>query len=179
MSLASRSTRTSPSTLTATARALVGGLVGLAGLLAAGGASAQQDDRDAVLAVLDRLFDGMRTNDGDMVRSVFVEGATLISTENDEGDPMTRLIPTDRFAAAVDQATVPWDEPIWEPMVHIRDHLATVWAKYAFYAGEDFVHCGVDTFILARQADGWKIASLADTRQTEDCEMPPDREPGA
>jgi hypothetical protein len=37
----------------------------------------------------------------------------------------------------------------------------------------------VDTFILARQADGWKIASLADTRQTEDCEMPPDREPGA
>jgi len=155
------------------------GLIALGGLAPAGDVLAQEDDRTAVLAVIDRLFDGMRANDGDMVRSVFVEGASLVSTENAQGEPATRLIPTEGFAEAVDNAEIPWDEPIWDPIVQIQDHLATVWVKYAFYAGEDFSHCGVDAFILARQPDGeWKIAALADTRQREDCEMPPDREPG-
>lgn len=155
----------------------------LAGLASGSALAAQesneQADRAAVLAVVDRLFDGMRANDGEVVRSVFVEGATLVSTENAEGEPMTRLIPTEGFAQAVGNATIPWDEPTWDPIVHVRDHLATVWVKYAFYAGEEFSHCGVDAFILARQPDGeWKIAALADTKQREDCEMPPDRDPG-
>lgn len=155
-------------------------LLALAGLAPGAALTAQQTDEDAdraaVLAVVDRLFDGMRANDGEAVRSVFVEGATLVSTENAEGEPMTRLIPTEGFAQAVGNATIPWDEPTWDPIVHVRDHLATVWVKYAFYAGEEFSHCGVDAFILARQPDGeWKIAALADTRQREDCEMPPDR----
>lgn len=169
-----------PSSLVRRRLAFAGALLLVALPLPAADAVAQQDDREAVLATVDRLFDGMRANDGDMVRSVFVEGATLISTENPQGEPATRLIPTERFAQAVDGATIPWDEPVWDPIVQVRDHLATVWIKYAFYAGDDFSHCGVDTFILARQAGGeWKIAALADTRQTEDCEMPPDRAPGA
>lgn len=159
------------------------GLLALAGLVPGPALVAQgtdeEPDRAAVLAVVDRLFDGMRANDGDVVRSVFIEGATLVSTENAEGEPMTRLIPTEGFAQAVDNATIPWDEPTWDPIVQVRDHLATVWVKYAFYAGEEFSHCGVDAFILARQRDGaWKIAALADTRQREDCELPPDRGPG-
>ena len=159
------------------------GLLALTGLLPARALLAQEtdqeEDRTAVLAAVERLFDGMRANDGEMVRSVFVEGASLVSTENREGEPVTRLIPTDGFAQAVDEATIPWDEPVWDPIVQVRDHLATVWVKYAFYAGQEFSHCGVDAFILARQPDGeWKIAALADTRQREDCEMPPDRGPG-
>lgn len=147
-----------------------------AALAWAGPLAAQQEDEAAVLAVIDRMFEGMRTNDGDMVRSTFVEGATLVSTEDREGGPATQLLPVERFASAVDGATIPWDEPYWDPIVQIRDHLATAWVKYAFYAGEDFSHCGVDAFMLARQADGgWKIVALADTRQREDCEMPPGR----
>jgi len=142
-----------------------------------GAAAGQQNDREAVMAVIDRLFDAMRANDGDGVRSVFADGAMLISTEAADGSPRTSYIPADGFANAVGNATVEWDEPYWDPIVQIQDHLATVWIKYAFYADGQFSHCGVDAVMLARGPDGWKIAALADTREQANCELPPDRQP--
>lgn len=158
------------------ARSVCGALIALA-LAAPPERLAAQDgaDRERVLAVIDRLFEGMRTNEGDVVASVFVDGAVLISTEDREGNPAPRVMPVTGFVDAVRNATIPWDEPYWDPVVHIEDHLATAWVRYAFYAGDEFSHCGVDTFILARSGESWKIAALADTRQREDCEMPPGR----
>lgn len=143
-------------------------------------ASAQPSsaEEEAVLAPIQRLFDGMRAGDGDMVRSAFAEGAVLIQTENREGEPATSVSPIDRFVQTVASGGGGWDEPFWDPVIQVQDHLATVWTKYAFYADEAFSHCGVDAFILARGADGWKIAALADTRERENCELPPDRDRG-
>lgn len=135
-----------------------------------------ETDRAEVLAVVDRLFDGMRANDGDMVRSTFVLGAILISTERD-GAAATTVTAAEQFASAVDQASQEWDEPYWDPIVQIEDHLASVWIKYAFYVDGQFTHCGVDAFLLARGEDGWKIAALADTRERDNCELPPSRQP--
>lgn len=135
------------------------------------------DDEAAVLAVIDRLFDAMRANDGEAVRSVFVDGAYLIGTEAQDGSPQTNYIASGDFARMVGNATQEFDEPYWDPVVQMHDHLATVWVKYAFYLGEDFSHCGVDAFILTRTLDGWKIAALADTRERDNCELPPDRQP--
>ena len=67
------------------------------------------------------------------------------------------------------------DEPFWDSVVHVNDHLATVWTKYAVYVGGTFSHCGYDAFILGRSTDGWKIAAIADTRESENCELPPGR----
>ena len=47
-----------------------------------------------------------------------------------------------------------------------------VWAKYAFYAGEQLSHCGVDAFQLVKGAEGGKIFHIADTRRREGCETP-------
>lgn len=150
----------------------------LAAATLAAPARAQQGggDEGAVLAVVQRLFQGMRRADAALVRSTFVEGARLIGTADREGDPAVRFLPADSFAAAAGNATQEWDEQFWDPVVQIRDHLATVWGKYAFYLDGEFHHCGVDAFTLARTADGWKIVSIADTRQTEGCELPPGRE---
>jgi len=155
-------------------------LVLLATIVAAGvpqDAAAQQGDREAVLAVIDRLFDAMRANDGDGVRAVFADGASLISTEGRDGSPQIAYIDIERFATAVGGATQPFDEPYWDPIIQIQDNLATVWMKYAFYLGEEFSHCGVDAAMLARGPDGWKIVALADTREQANCELPPDRQP--
>jgi hypothetical protein len=142
-------------------------------------AAAQDDaDRAAVLAVLDRLFDGMRAHDGDMVRSVFADGAVMIGTEAGDGAPRTTVRPAEGFAQAVADGEGVWDEPYWDPIIHIQDHLATVWTKYAFYLGEEFSHCGIDAVILGRGPDGWKIAAVADSRERENCELPPDRPGG-
>ena len=89
--------------------------------------------------------------------------------------PAARVNPATDFIDAVRNGSGEWDEPYWNPVVRIRDNLATVWVDYAFYLDGEFSHCGVDAFILARGPDGWRIAALADTRQREDCELPPDR----
>ena len=152
-------------------------LVGVLGLGAAGVQAQASDEEAAVMAVIDRLFDGMRANDGGMVRSAFVDGAYLIGTEGPDGSPRTSYLSVEDFATTVGNSTRPWDEPYWDPIVQIRDHLAAVWIKYAFYLDGTFSHCGVDALILTQTGEGWKIAALADTRERDNCELPPDRQP--
>ena len=61
------------------------------------------------------------------------------------------------------------DERTRNEIVHIDGTLATVWAEYSFYVGPTLSHCGVDAFQLAKDADGWKIISIADTRRRAGC----------
>ncbi|MDX1577655.1 MAG: nuclear transport factor 2 family protein [Gemmatimonadota bacterium] len=147
-------------------------LIGAASFAPALVAQDRAEDERAVLATLERLFDAMRANDAEMAGSVFADGAVLISTER-QGRPATNIVPAESFVAAIGNATAEWDEPFWDPIVQIQDHLATVWTKYAFYLDGEFTHCGVDAVIMARGEEGWKIAALADSRETEECELPP------
>lgn len=126
-------------------------------------------DEDAVVEVVERLFDAMRAGDSAMARSVFALEARLITTSGRTG-PELGVSPIDRFVQAVgkphDQM---WDERIWDTEIRIDGPLATVWTHYAFYLGDRFSHCGVDSFQLFRGSAGWKIVSLADTRRVDDC----------
>ncbi len=153
----------------------------LVGLLATGmpGAVAwgqQQAPEHEVMMVVERLFDAMRAGDSAMARSVFHAEARLIGTTARDGSPETRLTPIDRFIQAIGSPhDAVWDEQLWDAEVRVDGALATVWTKYAFYLGERFSHCGVDSVQLARSSDGWKIVSLADTRRTEGCDERPRR----
>jgi hypothetical protein len=134
-----------------------------------------EQEREAVLAVVQRLFDGMRARDSAAVRATFHPEARLIATGEQEGVPSIRVIPADGFVAAIGGGDEEWDEPFWDSVVQVQDNLATVWTRYAFYRAGTFSHCGVDAFILTRTEDGWQIVSIADTRQREGCVLPPDR----
>lgn len=136
-------------------------------------AAAQETEEEAVLDVVQRLFDGMRAADSALVRSTFHPDAVLIGTEDPEGAPATRVMPIDGFVRAVGAASGEWDERFWDWEVEVEENLAAVWTRYAFYLDGEFSHCGVDAFLLARSEDGWKIVSLSDTRQREGCERPP------
>lgn len=139
--------------------------------------AAQSADERAVMDVVQRLFDGMRTADSAQVRSVFHEGARLISTGVRNGEPVVGVVPVDGFVQAVGGAEVPWDERLYDPEIRIDGNLAHVWVSYTFHAGDQFSHCGVDSIQLARTPMGWKIVSLADTRRREGCEGLLEREP--
>lgn len=137
--------------------------------------AAQSPERE-VLAVVQRLFDGMRAGDSTVVRSVFDSTARLVTTSVREGAPLLRVSPIDRFVAAVGAPhDAVWDERIWDAQVRIDGNLASVWTKYAFYRGTQFSHCGIDHFLLFRRAEGWKVVHLADTQRREGCETPPAR----
>lgn len=136
-------------------------------------AVAQEAEEEAVLAVVERLFDGMRAADSAAVRAVFHPDAVLIGTGSPSGEAATRVSSIDGFVRAVGEATGRWDERFWGWVVEIDADLASVWTEYSFFHDGEFSHCGVDAFILAREQGEWRIVSLADTRRREGCEEPP------
>lgn len=130
---------------------------------------AQPDERAAVLAVVQRLWDGMRARDTAMVRSVFDSSAMLSRVATRNGEARVQLTPISGFIAALGRATEPWNETMYTPEVRIDGPLATVWTEYDFHLGQQFSHCGVDAFQMLKTSAGWKIVALSDTARREGC----------
>lgn len=130
---------------------------------------------DDVLAPIHQLFDGMRAADTTAVRGAFDPIARLVRTTNRDGVAAHEIMAVDDFVKAVGAPhDVVYDERIWDIRTEVRDNLASAWMKFAFFAGDKFSHCGVNSAELVKTADGWKIMHLADTAQREGCEMPPE-----
>jgi hypothetical protein len=142
-------------------------------LLPAAPAAAQAgaaEDEAAVLAVVHRLFDGMRARSAETVGSVMHPDARLVSTSSGpDGAPRVQVMPADGFVQAVGSGEEPWNEPIFDTEIRVDGHLAQVWTFYRFYAGERFSHCGHNAILLVRTGADWQIVHLADTRRTEGC----------
>lgn len=138
--------------------------------LSAQSALSVPSDSSAVMAVIHQVFDAMRSRDSSALRATFAPGAQMIGTGMRNGTAVVEAESPDGFITAVGKPSdAKWDERIYHPEVRLDGNLATVWTEYDFYLGDKFSHCGVDAFMLARTADGWKIVSLADTRRREGC----------
>ena len=127
------------------------------------------DERAAVLAVVQRLWDAMKARDTAMARSVFDSSAMLSRAVTRNGESRVQLTPVSAFLEALSHATEPWNERMYSPEVRIDGSLATVWTEYDFSLGDKFSHCGVDAFQLLKTSAGWKIVALADTARREGC----------
>ena len=137
----------------------------------AAAAPAPADEKAAVLATVRALFDAMRRGDSAAVRAVFVPNPQLSTMlVGRDGAPRLDTGNLDDFVKAVGtpHAEV-WDERTHDEEVRIDGTMAVAWTPYDFDAGSTFSHCGVDAFLHARQATGWKIVALADTRRKAGC----------
>ncbi|MXW17920.1 MAG: nuclear transport factor 2 family protein [Gemmatimonadetes bacterium] len=131
-------------------------------------------EEEAVVAAVLQLFEAMRTADGEMARAVFHPDARL-GRADDDG---ITFRPADGFIDMIGQPRdVVYDEPIWDWVVQIDGRLAHMWTKYAFYLGDEFSHCGEESFQLYKADTGWQITQLIDTSRRENCFYPPGREP--
>ncbi len=153
------------------------GLLAIGVFFATGGATSlppaiTQSAEDEILAVALQLFEAMRTNDGVLAASVFHPEARM-GSRTEEG---ITFVSVDGFVDLVGQPkNEVWDEPIWDYTIQVEGRVAQMWTKYAFYLGDTFSHCGIDSFEFFRTDDGWKITQLVDTRRTENCWLPPGR----
>ena len=131
-------------------------------------------DKLAVFETVVTLFDGMRAGDSAIVHSVFRDNPDIFtSSTNAEGKSLLTRGSLQKFLKAVGTPhEVIYDEPIWDVKIEIDGNLAMVWTAYAFYAGKNFSHCGVDAFMLNKNEEGWKIFHLTDTRQKIGCLVP-------
>ena len=129
----------------------------------------------AVLAVVQRMFDAMRTKDTAAFRDIFEPNAKLVGMRTRQnGEQIVQILPWDRFGAFMASDTrAQWIERAWSPEVRIRGTLATVWAEYDFHFGQTPSHCGVDAVQLLKTPAGWKIVSIADTYEPTGCPARP------
>jgi ABC-type phosphate/phosphonate transport system permease subunit len=147
-------------------------LLALVAALCAAPAQAQTATPEAeVRAVIQRLFDAMRTSDSTAMRALFHPSVRLQSVGmTREGVAVVREDSIDGFIRSVGSAGHPvLDERIANVVVQVDGNLAQAWMNYTFYLGEQKSHCGVDAMQLFRGADGWKFIQLADTRRRADC----------
>ena len=126
--------------------------------------------RKDVMAVVNKLFDGMHAKDTAVIRSTLHPAVALISAGQRPTGP---IIEVDSVTAWLRSIATPrpesLDERIFNEKVQVDGTLASVWVDYSFYIGPKLSHCGVDAFQIAKGLDGWKIIALADTRRRTGC----------
>lgn len=130
-----------------------------------------QTAEDSVKAVVNKMFDAMRTSDAAMLQSVFGDSA-LLQTISRTKDAQTVVRNESISAFATSISTAPkgaLDERISFETIKIDGPMAAVWTPYSFYYNGKFSHCGVNSFQLVRFGGVWKIQYIIDTRRKAGC----------
>ncbi len=132
---------------------------------------AQKSDSEIILSQIETLFDGMRAGDSSAVSKVFSSNATMQSISKDrEGNTRISQGSLSGFKNAVGTPRNDiLDERVGKIQINIDENLATAWVPYSFYVGDNFSHCGVNSFQFAKTSEGWKAISIVDTRRRTDC----------
>lgn len=131
-----------------------------------------QTSEEEVRKTIDQMFDGMRKGDSTMVSEVFAKDAKMQSVFFDQnGDTQVRTGSLDNFLKAIGTPhDKMWDERISFEGISIDGPLASVWTPYQFFLGDDFSHCGYNSFQMAKIEGKWKIIYIVDTRRGSDCQ---------
>jgi hypothetical protein len=130
---------------------------------------AQDVDRAAILATVQKVFDAMRTRDTALLSQAFDSTARLVGVRANASS--VSLTAPSQFGAGITRAPAGdvWNERIYDPEVKIDGDVAQVWAYNTFHRNTTFSHCGVDAFMLVKVGSAWKITQLADSRRTQGC----------
>lgn len=136
--------------------------------------TAQDAARQSVLDTVQRFFDALENKDGAALRDLHTaQGIThALRVRGDSAVVVAR--PHDAAIASITGSDASFLERMFDPVVHVDDHIAVVWTPYDFHVNGNFSHCGTDIFNLIRVRGDWKIASVTYTVEQEDC---PDRPP--
>ncbi len=131
-----------------------------------------QSAEDSVKTTINRLFEGMKTANAEMITNSFADSAILQTiAPKKEGGIQIRNESVPEFAKSISQIKPgAADEQISFETIKIDADLAIAWTPYKFYFNGKFSHCGVNSFQLVRIKGEWKIQYLIDTRRRQGCE---------
>jgi hypothetical protein len=122
-------------------------------------ALADSQEREAVLATVERFFTAMRTRDADTWEEILVpEGHTWRWRRDDQGDWVVSGSTNAAGTASLRTGDDRYDERMFAPTVLIRGPVAVVWTPYTFHLNGRFSHCGIDAFNLMKMDGRWRLA---------------------
>lgn len=154
------------------------GLAPIVLVLLAASVYGQEDDRVAILALMQRAFDAVHSGNPDDWRAIQLgEGISLSFRPHPDGEggkPEMRMARNEAFAANLKDDGHDYVER-WtsDPTVMIRGPIAVVWGEYEFRIDGRFSHCGVDSIDLVKMDGTWKIANFMWTVEKEACPTGP------
>jgi hypothetical protein len=153
-------------------------LVLVAILLPTRNVRADSDECAAILAVMQRAFDAVHSQDPDDWRAIqLAEGTTLSFRPHPDGEPgelQLRLSNNEDFISNTAPNSQDYIEQ-WtgDPIGMIRGPIAVVWGEYEFLIDGQFSHCGVDSTDLVKIDGQWKIANFMWTVERGNCPTGP------
>lgn len=151
-------------------------LAGLAVMFLFPAVRAEDSERTAVLALMDRVFDAVRTRNPDDWRALqLAEGANLSVRPATDDDPLRLgLVSNEEFVANMSgDGRIYLERWTSDPVVLIRGPIAIVWGEYEFWIDEEFSHCGVNTADLVKIDGAWKLANIMWTAERDTCPTAP------
>jgi hypothetical protein len=136
-----------------------------------GRAQTNSSEAKDAAAVVDKLWEAMRSKNSETMRSLFLAEGQLIAVDKGrDGAQRQRVLTPEAFAKVISEGQGEFIEKMPNPEVAVYSNLAIVHGRYTFHVGEKFSHCGTNTFNLVRTGEGWKIANAVSTLEMEKCE---------
>jgi len=132
-------------------------------------ALAADADETAILAQVQRFFDGLGSGDAAAMEAALLPDA-MLTAQRVQADGKVSLSrrPGSTFVAGVAGQTG-LNERMWDPVVMRRGPIAMVWAPYEFQLAGKTTHCGIDVFDMVKVDGTWKIAHLMWTQEPQAC----------
>ena len=145
-------------------------------LMLAGNTVADDGDPAAILALIDKAFYAVGSDDPDDMRAIqLAEGTSISFRQHPDGEPgelLMRMSTNEALLADTTKAKLVerWTD---DPTMMIRGPIAVVWGEYEFLINGRFSHCGVDSIDLVKVDGDWKIANWMWTVEKKGCPTDP------
>ncbi|MFH6604136.1 nuclear transport factor 2 family protein [Maribacter algicola] len=138
-------------------------------------ANAQADEKMAVQKTVEDFFEAFHAQDSVKIRALTAKDITLQSIgTNKAGKTQLRIDDFDAFLNGI--VGIPKERKFQEKInsysIQVDGPMANAWTEYEFWIDGKLSHCGVNSFQMIDEGDGWKIIYLIDTRRREGCGSP-------
>lgn len=142
-------------------------------LLLSLGLSAQTNEEMAVQQTIEDFFIGFHAQDSMKIKATVSEGVIMQRvSENEDGIGELRTDDFHKFLKGI--VSIPKDRKFEEKIssydIKIDGAMANAWTGFEFWMDGKLSHCGVNSFQLYNDGNGWKIFYLVDVGRKEGCE---------
>ena len=128
---------------------------------------AQNTSEKEIIKSIENLFNAMKFADSLGVKNAF-SGSAMMQTFGKNQEIRTDKV--EDFAKQVGASQAgDLDERFTISKILVDGNMASVWVPYQFYYKDNFSHCGVNSFQLAKINNEWKIQYIIDTRRKDNC----------